>query len=141
MSRLGSETSHFFCCKRSEEPPSPPIRPFSTSERGQRPLARCPIHAVDVWPCKLACPKPLTQAVYAVGLGMWSSALNHSFDFAYQGDAVANAITATLSISAPRSAPSTLCLSIIKVGIDPFTILSLSGCSHKAKTFLPRPGR
>lgn len=72
---------------------------------------------------------------------MWSSAVNHSFDFAYQGDAIANTITASLSLSAPRSAPSTLCLSIIKVGIDPFTILSLSGCSHKAKTFLARPDR
>lgn len=72
---------------------------------------------------------------------MWSSTVNHSFDFAYQRDAVAITITATPSLSAPRSAPSTLCLSIIKVGIDPFTILSLSGCSHKAKTFLARPDR
>lgn len=70
---------------------------------------------------------------------MWSSAVNHRFDFAYQEDAVTNAITAThiLPFYSPRSPPSTLCLSIIKVGIDPFTILSLSGCSHKAKTFLP----
>lgn len=91
--------------------------------------------------CKLARPKPLTRGVYALGLGMWSTAVDHSFDFAYQGDAVANSVSATPSLSAPRSAPSTLCLSIIKVGIDPFTILSLSGCSHKAKTFLARPDR
>lgn len=38
---------------------------------------RCPIPAVDTQPCKLAHPKPLTRGVYALGLGMWSAAVNH----------------------------------------------------------------
>lgn len=131
------ETLHIFW---SEMFKGAPDLTFQLQTSRRRPH-RCPIHAVDAQPCKLACSKPLTRGVYALGLGMWSSAVNHSFDFAYQGDAVAITITATPSLSAPRSAPSTLCLSIIKVGIDPFTILSLSGCSHKAKTFLAWPDR
>lgn len=48
------------------------------------------------------------------------------------------ALTRLLSASLfhARSPPSPLYLSIIKVGIDPSTILSLSACSHRAKTCL-----
>lgn len=49
------------------------------------------------------------------------------------------ALTPPLSASLflPLSPSSPLYLSIIKVGIDPFTTLPLSGCSHKAQTCLP----
>lgn len=70
---------------------------------------------------------------------VWSSAVNHRFDFAYLEDAVtsSNNTTLCLSLFLPLSSPSPSYLSIIKVGIDPFTTLPLSGCSHKAQTSLP----
>lgn len=63
---------------------------------------------------------------------VWSLAVNHRFDFAYLEDAVTSSNTTTfcLSLFLPFSPSSPLYLSIIKVGIDPFTTQPLSGCSQ-----------
>lgn len=94
--------------------------------------------------CKQRCSKPLTHPLPRCAgseTGVWSSTVNHRSDFAYLEGAVtcANITTLCLSLSSPLPAPppSPSYLSIIKVGIDPFTTLPLSGCSHKAQTCLP----
>lgn len=80
----------------------------------------------------------LKSACFGCETGVWSSTVNHRFDFAYPEDAVTRANTTTLGLSlSSLSPPSPLYLSIIKVGIDPFTTLPLSACSHKAQTCQP----
>lgn len=88
--------------------------------------------------CKQASSKPLTRGVYAARLACGPQPLTTDLTLLTKKMLLQTASPLhTLPFYSPRSPPSTLCLSIIKVGIDPFTILSLSGCSHKAKTFLP----
>lgn len=106
---------------------------FSAPDSRQLPH-RCLIHATDSWPCKLAGPKPLTRAVYALGLGMWSSAVDHSFDFAYQRDAIANSVSTTPSFSAPPRLLLPYADQLLRLVL----ILSLS-CLYLAVHTKPKP--
>lgn len=67
---------------------------------------------------------------------MWSSAVNHRFDFAYQEDAVTNAITATHTL--PFYSPAPLLLPYAYQLLRLVLILSLS-CLYLAVHTKPKP--
>lgn len=117
----------------------PPKYEFPALGSLQRPYW-CQVNAVDVLGCKQRSSKPLTHPLaWCLGRSdrsVWSSAVNHRFDFAYLEDAVTSAITTPLSFfPAPLLRPYTYQLLRLVL------ILSLS-CLYlavhtKPKTCLP----